>query len=431
MMNVVLLVLELFTVFTQYAVCNKLCRKKQGMKFAGAAVWAAFFVILNILTYQDGISVAFKAIVFIALFLLVLELVYQDSLRKKMLLTLFMYVWGMGAEFIVYQGSGLLGIDRQTLMVSGSRRLLCTILSKLVWFMVMWVVTLFWNEHWGDEKVRPADWISALLVPVSSMFIVMSFVDAEAFGGDWMKFLAVCLVMLINLVVFRLYDRVQEKAMDRAERELIKKQSEHYARLNDELGRYCFEIRNFKHDLKQRYLLEQSYLQQGRYEQLKQCYADSINMLKNGKVTANTGNLCIDNIINYKAAIAEQKGIEIETELMIACDVALNAPDIYSLLGNLLDNAIEAAEQLDEGMRRLKVKIKADDSNMLIIVENPYKGRLQRENGRYVSTKADGQRHGIGLKIVEDIAAKYHGEVQIQDAEQFFVVKTLLYDVYC
>lgn len=429
MMNVVLLVLELFTVFTQYAVCNKLCQKR--MKFGGAAVWAAFFVLLNSLTYQDDISVAFKAIVFIALFLLVLELVYQDSIRKKMLLTLFMYVWGMGAEFIVYQGSGLLGIDRQTLMVSGSRRLLCTILSKLVWFMVMWVVTLFWNEHWGDEKVRPADWISALLVPVSSMFIVMSFVDAEAFGGDGMKLVAVCLVMLINLVVFRLYDRVQEKVKDRAERELIKKQSEHYARLNDELGRYCFEIRNFKHDLKQRYLLEQSYLQQGRYEQLKQCYADSISMLKNGKVTANTGNFCIDNIINYKAAIAEQKGISVETELLMACDAGLNAPDIYSLLGNLIDNAIEAVERMDESMRWLKVKIKADDSNILIVMENPYSGCLQKEKGRYTSTKADGHKHGIGLKIVEDIAAKYQGEVQIEDAEQIFVVKVLLYDVYC
>lgn len=429
-MKVVLLVLELFTVFTQYAVCNKLCRKKKRTKWFGAAVWAAFFVLFNALTYLDVIPGLFKAFVFIFLFFMVLELVYQDSHRKKILLTLFMYIWGLGSEFLVYQGSGLLGIDQQTLMTWGSRRLLCTIISKLIWFMVIWGVTLFWNEH-QDEKVCLSDWISALLVPVSSMFIVMALVDMEIYGGDWMKFLAVCLVMLINFMVFHLYDRIQEKAMNRAEREWIKKQSEHYARLNDELGKYCSEMRNFKHDLKQRYLLEQSYLQQGRYEQLKQCYAESINMLKNGKVTANTGNLCIDNILNYKAAIAEQKGISVETDLTLAYDVALNAPDIYSLLGNLLDNAIEAAEQMDEGMRWLKVKIKADDSNMLIVMENPYRGCLQVEDGRYVSTKADSQSHGVGLKIVEDITAKYQGEVQIQDKEQLFVVKILLYNVYC
>ena len=430
MMNAVLLVLELFTVFTQYAVCSKLCRKRKRTKYFGAAVWAAFFVFFNVLSYLDVIPGFLKALVFIVLFLLVLELVYQDNHKKKVLLTLFMYILGMGAEFIVYQGSGLFGIDRRTLVVSGSRRLLCTILSKLVWFMVIWLVTLFWNEHW-DENARPADWTSALLVPVSSMFIVASFVDVGSFGGDWMKFLAVCLILLINLVVFRLYDRLQEKAMNRAEREWIKKQSQHYARLNDELGKYCSEMRNFKHDLKQRYLLEQSYLQQGRYEQLAQCYAEGINMLKNGRLTANTGNSCIDNIINYKAVIAEQKGIEVGTDLTIACDAALNAPDIYSLLGNLLDNAIEAAERTEEGTRWLKVKIRADDSNMLIVMENPYRGYLQREKGRYISTKEDGQRHGVGLKIVEDIAAKYQGEVQIQDAEQIFVVKILLYDVYC
>lgn len=428
-MTAVLLVLELFTVFTQYAVCNKLCRVKKGMRFGRAAVWAAFFVLFNALTYQDGVSAVFKAFVFTSLFFLVLELVYRDSHRKKLLLTLFMYVWGMGAEFVVYQGSGLFGIDRQTLMVSGNGRLLCTILSKLIWFMVMWVVTLFWSAHW-DEKIGPADWISVLLVPLGSMFVVVSFLDEETYGGDWMKFLAVCLIMLINLAVFRMYDRIQEKAMDRAEREWIQKQSEHYARLNDELGKYCLEVRSFKHDLKQRYLLEQSYLQQGRYEQLEQCYADGINLLKNGKVTANTGNPCVDNIINYKAVIAEQKGIEVETELTMACDADLNAPDMYSLLGNLLDNAIEAAERVDEGMRWLKVKIRADDSNMLIVIENPYRGHLQVEGGRCLSTKADGQKHGVGLKIVEDIAAKYQGEVQVQHENQLFVVKVLLYGVF-
>lgn len=48
-----------------------------------------------------------------------------------------------------------------------------------------------------------------------------------------------------------------------------------------------------------------------------------------------------------------------------------------------------------------------------------------------MSTKEDCQRHGVGLRIAEDIAAKYQGELQIQDAEQIFVVKILLYDVYC
>lgn len=50
MMNAVLLVLELFTVFTQYAVCSKLCRKRKRTKYFGAAVWAAFFVSFNVLT---------------------------------------------------------------------------------------------------------------------------------------------------------------------------------------------------------------------------------------------------------------------------------------------------------------------------------------------------------------------------------------------
>ena len=429
-MKAVLLILELFTVVTQCIVCNKLCRKKKVEKWLETAAWAAFFVLFNLLTYQDNVPGIIKALVFMVLFFLVLECVYQDSMKKKILLTLFMYFWGMTSEFLVFQGGVLLGIDRRSLVALESERLLGTIISKLVWFTVIWVTTLFWSEH-GDEKVRPADWISALLVPVCSMFIVTALVGVGNDSGDSVKFLAVCLVMLINFVVFRLYDRLQEKAVNCVEREWIQKQSEHYARLNDELGKYCSELRSFKHDMKQRYLLEHSYLQQGSYEQLEQCYAESIKILQHGKVVSNTGNPCIDNILNYKAVIAEKKGIRLETELTVACDMTLNALDIYSLLGNLLDNAIEAAEKLSEEMRVIKVKMKADSSNMLTVIENPYKGRLRKENGGYVSTKADSKNHGIGLKIVEDITSKYQGEVQICDTEQRFVVKVLLYNVYC
>lgn len=55
-------------------------------------------MLFNVLTYLDVIPGFLKALVFIVLFLLVLELTYQDSHRKKILLTLFMYIWGLGAE---------------------------------------------------------------------------------------------------------------------------------------------------------------------------------------------------------------------------------------------------------------------------------------------------------------------------------------------
>lgn len=95
-MNAVLLVLELFTVFTQYAVCSKLCRKRKRTKYFGAAVWAAFFVSFNVLSYLDVIPGFLKALVFIVLFLLVLELVYQDNHKRKYCLPYSCIFWGWG-----------------------------------------------------------------------------------------------------------------------------------------------------------------------------------------------------------------------------------------------------------------------------------------------------------------------------------------------
>lgn len=425
---ILLMILEIFTIIVQKMVCDKLFIKKYSGGIRETAVWASFFVLFNMLTYVDFISVYLNALVFFLLFFLVLQLLYKDGLKKKLIFTIFMYLVGMGSEFLVYQGANAVGIIIKETMVSGKSRLYCTIISKLIWYTAIRVTLLMWRRHWKTD-VKIVDWLAALLVPVSSIFIAAAIIDLNPKSGEWLKFLAACLVLMLNLLIFYLYDQVQENAINQAEREYVQRQSSYYAKLNEEIGRYWYEMQCFRHDLKQRYILEQSYLQQGNYERLAEYYRESICFLNNGKAVADTGNVCIDNIINYKALSAEKRGISIQGDFVVAFDMALNEEDICNVIGNLLDNAIEAAEGVEERDKVVNVKIKMEGMNLLVVVKNHYSGQRKKKGNTYLTTKEGGKGHGFGLKIVEQVVKKYHGEMRITDDGSLFEMKICLYSI--
>ncbi|MGN0290950.1 MAG: GHKL domain-containing protein [Lachnospiraceae bacterium] len=193
-----------------------------------------------------------------------------------------------------------------------------------------------------------------------------------------------------------------------------------YAKQFAELEEIWKELRIFRHDAKQRYLLEQAYLKQGEYDKLQSCYEESLEILSCKKSA--TGNPYLDIIISHKEKAAESKKISFYKDLCAPYDFNINEKDIYVILGNLLDNAIEAVEQIEEvENRKVRLKMKTSDRNLFISVENPY------ENSMRPPVKRTGD-HGIGLKIVRNIVEKYHGEMHIEGCNGWFQVKILLYE---
>ena len=97
--------------------------------------------------------------------------------------------------------------------------------------------------------------------------------------------------------------------------------------------------------------------------------------------------------------------------------------DLSLILGNLLENAVEAAEKVEEN-RYINVKMKFDKNNLLLFVDNSYKGKLLKtRDNRLKSTN-----HGVGLASVYRAVAKYHGSVVIEDSEPGkFKIRIVLY----
>ncbi len=144
-----------------------------------------------------------------------------------------------------------------------------------------------------------------------------------------------------------------------------------------------------------------------------------------------TGNALTDVIVNDRWRRAEKLGVDFEVEF---CPVeGISVFDLGMILGNLLDNAIEACEKDRKEKRFIRLRVKQKKQFCLIDVENSFDGRLHWQEGSQfpLSTKERGDlplmmEHGIGLKNVSDIAERYYGGVSIKVREQVFHVTVML-----
>ena len=149
--------------------------------------------------------------------------------------------------------------------------------------------------------------------------------------------------------------------------------------------------------------------------------------IKTSTVT-NSGNIVIDSLIGYWYVEAKKVGIDFSVNLNIPMEMPFRGADICLILGNLLENAVEAAQKA-EGKKYIRLHMKYDKNNLLLFVENNYKGVLiKTKDKRLKSTKTDAGNHGVGLSSVYRIAAKYHGVVTIDDGvTNRFLIRVVLY----
>ncbi len=120
-----------------------------------------------------------------------------------------------------------------------------------------------------------------------------------------------------------------------------------------------------------------------------------------------TENIAVDSILANKIKIAKEKNIDINLELDIQTQINIPDIDMCTILGNLIDNSIEACEKL-ETEKIINMRIVTKGNNIIIKIRNNTNGKLKEHNGRFITTKSYGM-HGIGLEQIDNIVRKYKG----------------------
>ena len=136
-----------------------------------------------------------------------------------------------------------------------------------------------------------------------------------------------------------------------------------------------------------------------------------------------TGNYVLDSILNYKIHEASQYGINFTHEINVTGEQQFSAYDMNILLGNLIDNAIEAVKCL-EG-KKIDLNMNLVHGKLYIEIRNPYENVI-RDGERFCSTKTDKENHGYGLSIIQNIVDRYQGMLSIDTKQGIFCVSACL-----
>ncbi len=287
-----------------------------------------------------------------------------------------------------------------------------------------------------SEKIisyrRNIDTVESLLLvlaPFSSMAVLL-FMVYERRQADYELVIISLGLMFINFIVFYLYNMLLKAFSRKYEHELLKQWVQIYSNQLHTLLESEARVKNLRHDMKH-HLNELKLLAAKNDLRAVQDYLDDMqDYLENPEEIVSSGNLEIDSILNYMLQTAKRELRSVHSKIQLPEEMA-HSFDITVILGNLLENAIEAARQTEE--KYLRAAIQFTKGVLKIEIENSFHGLLQvqkdSKNGalRLETSKDDKGKHGIGLNSVRKIVEKYDGMMDVCPHGSRFTVKLILY----
>ena len=237
--------------------------------------------------------------------------------------------------------------------------------------------------------------------------------------------LSLFLFIYISIYVYRL-SKEKEKNSKLIEEITIAKME---TKQNEEIINSTHNLRNLKHDIANHISVLNRLIELNDNEAALQYLTQINSSIEETSYTISTGITSIDCIMTSKLSTALNNNIAIEHQIHFPSIVNISDMDLCSLLGNLLDNAIEACCKLDEDKRKLQIEIKPYNNMLSIYMQNSSDGNYHYNpiDGSLLTTKnKEKNEHGIGLKRIIEIVEKYDGIIDINPEENTFSISILI-----
>lgn len=418
-------VTEIFALCIYRIFAERVMESRNRNKPQEFAAWIIYFFVYNYITYFVSGNALINLIAFIVCSFALLTCLYQDSVKHRIYVIVLLYMAGMCSELMVYSVFYFVRQYREDFLLG-------SIVSKLIWFCLLKLLLLFMKKGRKAGSTL-LDWLEAVFVPIGCIIVFFIFLPTDKILPDNIvlkqasKVLGIAILLIINIASYYLYEKGKEMAGKQMLAESLQEQCNYYMRQCEESKALWMELSKFRHDIKQKYMYFKILLETGQYEELSKYYEDNLAFVTGKKSVADSGNIFFDSILNYKAEIAAQNGIQFLLRLEVPYDCLVNGEEISICLGNLLDNAIEAAKEVEADRRTIFIKIKVQMHNLYVEIKNPYTGLRIKKEQEYITTKQDLRSHGWGLQIIREIVERYHGEMEINGDGNVFSVKMLLY----
>ncbi|MCL2215863.1 MAG: GHKL domain-containing protein [Defluviitaleaceae bacterium] len=258
--------------------------------------------------------------------------------------------------------------------------------------------------------------------------------------------------LVTAFTIFFLYNHLSKAVENNVKSALHTQEKEYYFTQCRLMQKSVENIKSMRHDMKLHLATARDFISTDKTVEATAYLNGLLGDIEESGVYSNTKNIAFDSIINFKLNNAKQENIKLDIRLLIPPALSIEVADIVTIMGNLLDNALDAVSKVEE--KKIKLDIEYSRESLFIQVENTFDGvvkcgnlrskflhqpisaaavrrhGLKHDNNaddKRIATRKSGGEHGHGLKNIRKSVEKYNGHIDITHDENIFSVTVLLY----
>ena len=380
-------------------------------------VFVILFMIYNLyeLTYYQVYSIELEYSILGCLMFIMLK----GNVFKKIYYIIFSYVMTQLAESIYIFINNIIF---QFIFPCDDDYLILLELLKPIILVVAY--KLFKKYKMDDDHMDNKEWFLFMIMAIfaAGFFEYSVFATWNIDLNDPLQYVifnyVYTLFMVLMYMLFYFYLRAmgkKNKILFETERRL---QTEEFnIKLHKQMEEANEQNRKLRHDLKNHMLMIKNKIDHDPQEANE--YIEQLLGNVNNTTIIDGKNEALIYILNSKNAIMQEKGISVKFILQSDLDI-ISEYDLTVIFGNLLDNAIEAQEHVED--KRIIVEIREDKDFYYIRIKNHYDpARIIKTNEVFKTSKENKEQHGYGLKNVEECVKRYHGIFKQETDDYYFI----------
>lgn len=348
--------------------------------------------------------------------LLIVYWLIQFILRKKQLFELlfvillyYSFVFALGYSFYLFIGKVTnipINILLEAMSPQRTAVVVCTNSTLLI--LCHFLNTIKISDCLNTKKNNFIFCLSTIFITIIATVMYITQVYQVKYDTQFFMLLFfIILVLMILIIYFSIVNMIKTKYKEQ-EYNLIMQQNKMLINNIEEQENIFNLWKQSIHDYKHKISVLHSLVETNKYNEIREILEKELDGFKNNAFYINTGNRAVDIIINSKMNLAKKNNIIFTVNIMLDEKLNISDYDLCVILGNLIDNAIEAVE--DEISPVIYVQMNYIKNLFLIKVINTY----SKNAISYETTKEDSDFHGIGLKSIKRIVDKYNGNFSIE-----------------
>lgn len=344
--------------------------------------------------------------------------IYQGTFKKNILTIFSIYSVNVVIESLVF---AIISTDIGSDYILESVNECITSIGILLFVVILEKTKAIKNKKF---QIGFSLWSGLISVPIISIIIILVLLNSSALRANNIE-IEIIGMLIINLVIFYLYGAIQDYYKQKMEKEEFYYRMEIYGNQLDIMKNSYQKIRELRHDMRH-HLSELKYLANNDEKtQLIHYIEDMEKHMLNAEEYVSSGNKEIDGTLNYLLQTAKKSLKEVDVSVSIPEGLEVHNYLFNVILGNLLENAIEAAIKTER--KYLKIHIKLKQSVLYINVENSFNGEVKLKEQKIVTSKKNTKEHGIGLDSVKRMVDEMNGMLDLRWKNDIFCVNVMFY----